>query len=213
MTSKLTYSDAFICRLKCDQCSFLKKDGTKCKNRVCIGYPFCWIHTLKIGGIRLRRSTLPGVQKGLFSDRSYRAGDWIFPFLGEFIDEECYSRRYPRGKIAPYAVLTGDQKDPDTIKRYLETDNGAFFVDAACQRGIASMANGLYGQDLQMLPKTFHNCSYEWRDTDVGSGVWLRAIADIPAGTELFAYKDDGDLNPFREQLTARNRKNEARPC
>lgn len=189
--SRLTFStDDFDCHLQCGRCNHLKNDGTRCKNRVCFGFPICWIHTIQVYGVRLRDSTLPDVGKGLFAARDIPSNSWICPYRGERIGRGCLNQRYGND-TAPYAV---------THRRA--------FIDSACSRGIAAMANGLFRVDGNSMSVRRHNAIIRVR----GNGVWLKSRREIRDGDEIFVwYGDNFILQDSHE--TKRKRGLDSRPC
>lgn len=197
--SRLTFQNGtFRCHLACQQCEYIKPNGLRCKNRVCFGVPLCWIHTKKEYGLRVRPSTLQGAGKGLFTVKNIARGTWICPYLGEVIDLDCLEKRYPGDAVAPYTT-TGTNDDD--------------YVDSACQRGIASMANGNFRGDKPRA-KRDHNADIEVKKKRRNSRgeVWLRALKNIPAGEEIFVWYG----NEYRledDHSTVRKRKGDNRPC
>jgi hypothetical protein len=94
---------------------------------------------LKEKQLCIKDSTIPGAGKGLFAmqDKTtpvhanrlqnpilFRKDEKILTFYGEFIDQQELNRRYQL-KNAPYVV----RLNPHT------------FVDSACKRGLAALAN------------------------------------------------------------------------
>ena len=118
-----------ICPLSSNQCSYIKRNGHRCKNRVVQTNPFCWIHSLQMFGVRVKDSNLIPGQKGLFAERQFRAGELICPYYGDI------ERQDPDPELTePYAVdLRKDQK----------------VVNADCYRSLAANANSNIGLDRQ----------------------------------------------------------------
>lgn len=199
--SKLTFdSDTFKCHLRCDQCIFIKANGQRCRNRVCIGYPVCWVHTKQEYGVRVKDSTVEGAGKGLFAHVAKRRFEWICPYNGEMITQNCLDARYPGDVTAPYAT----QLDVPFAM------GGGDYEDGACVRGVGSMANGLFDVDNTSLPLAAHNATIDQRPGY--PGLWLRAWRNIPQGGEIFVwYGDDYRLND--DHTTKRRVGQDTRPC
>lgn len=122
----------FKCNLECSQCTATNASGFQCKNRVCIGVPLCWMHLLQKNKVRILPSAIPGAGKGLFAlDKSvganaiiFKKGDNIVKYEGEKISHEATEGRYGNS-TAPYTIYVKDN----------------LYEDAACVRGIGSIAN------------------------------------------------------------------------
>lgn len=198
--SKLTFeTDVFRCHLRCDTCTYVKADGHRCKNRVCIGYPMCWIHTKKEYGLRVKDSTVEGAGKGLFTLNGAENGEWICPYVGDEISQECLDTRYPDPEqTAPYAV-----QNEDFI--YEES-----YVDSACVRGVGSMANGLFRRDGRPRAVSLHNAEIEYRID--AKGLWLKARKDIEEGGEILVHYGD-EYRLVDDHITRRRRGDDTRPC
>lgn len=182
----------FRCRLRCDQCTFVKPDGNRCRNRVCLGYPICWIHTKQTYGVKTRPSVLGG--RGLFATRNFQQGDWIVPYVGEIIDEECVNLRYPGDVTATYVL----------------EDTDARFIDSACQRGTGAIANGRFNRRTgRSAPRNLHDAEIATNDQEE---VWLRAIRDIPEGQEILVFYHV-DYMVEDNHTTRRTRRPDTRPC
>ena len=52
--------------MPCERCSATKPNGSRCKNRTCKMYPYCWIHLKSINKLQVKDSTIPNAGKGLF---------------------------------------------------------------------------------------------------------------------------------------------------
>lgn len=185
-------TDNFRCKLHCDQCTHIKDDGTRCRNRVCIGTPTCWIHNKKKYDVRVRDSTI-GNFKGLFAERDFLEGEWICPYIGERITRNCLDQRYPGDITAPYAVKEG----------------GRWVNDSACRRGIGAMANAKFRADGSCRARSQHNAFIDPRPN---RGQWLRADVDISEGEEIFVWYGL-DYRLDMDHKTYRTTRPETRPC
>ena len=66
------------------QCTKIKPDGTQCKNRTLKG-PTCYIHALQ-RGLRVKISSIPDAQMGLFATKDYRRNELIDEYKGSVIE-------------------------------------------------------------------------------------------------------------------------------
>lgn len=151
-------SQTHTCLLETHTCEW--KNG--CKRRVAIGLPLCWQHSRKQYGVRTGPSSIPGAGKGLFAVRDFAKGDVICPYGGRLLTGEQVERLYPGETLAPY----------------VERVSRDVYRDAACVRGIGSVANG-------MRLKSESNAETFVRRTRVP---WLRALKHIPEGTEILNH-------------------------
>lgn len=111
-------SPKFVCRLESEVCTH-----PSCKRKVVIGLPLCWQHSRKILGVGIK--THPTFGKGLYAFKDFSRGDVICPYGGRPVTDSNLDSMYDGH--APYA-LTDDKHGKNT--------------DAACKRGVGSMANG-----------------------------------------------------------------------
>ena len=65
----------------CEQCTAIKANGTRCKNRTCKQYPYCWIHLKSIDKLQVKQSNIPNAGKGLFY-----VGKTNFPAKKKIVD-------------------------------------------------------------------------------------------------------------------------------
>lgn len=183
----------WACRLECDQCDHIRPNGVRCRNRACLGTPTCWTHTISKYGVRAKASTIPGAGKGLFATRAFKAGDWICPYIGEPITQECLDNRYPGDMTAPYA----------------EQIPGGF-VDSACVRGIGSISNALFTNNGRCRSASQHNSVMRYRPSL--RQVWLKATRGVQSGAEIFNWYG----NTYRLEdghVTKTGRGQDTRPC
>lgn len=202
MPSYLTFKTPYFqCRLQCGQCTHIKNDGTRCRNRVCVGYPTCWIHNKIMYGVKVRDSQeIPGI-KGLFATKDFQRDDWICPLNGELIDLGCLNARYPGDRVAPYAVDFVEEGDP-------------LYIDSACERGIGSMSNARFFADGTIKDQGSHNSKIT--EPQPGSGqLWLRATKNIRRNTEIFTWYGAGgyNINEIFPHQTSRRTTADTRPC
>lgn len=152
MTLTFEFEDGthkFSCPVQCQRCEERNANGRRCKNTVCIGVPYCWLHLQNKHHLKIKDSTIPGAGKGVFAwDPKKPAGAYVFPhgkdvikYGGEPITNAEKNRRY-RDKTGPYA-----------IGNYINTK----FEDAACKRGVGAMFNHKRGgrADLKIKDGVF----------------------------------------------------------
>ena len=159
----------FQCNITCTPCGYITASGRACSRNVCIGLPRCWQHTRKEYNVRIKNSSIPGAGKGLFyQDPAYAIGATIdlpavrnlFKYTGQIITEAQYTQRY------------GDEDDtPSMLVPYFSPGPGGRDIDAACQRGIASLIN--------------HSKSANCRIRPVGQDVMVTTTRKLRNGEEL----------------------------
>ena len=120
--------------LQTQQCEFTKTDGHRCRNRVVIGAPLCWIHRKQAQHVQVKESHIEGAGKGVFATNGtnnhaivFHKDDVLFPYHGEHINEEELQRRY-EDHTAPYGVK-------------LRVAGRTLYEDGALKRGIGSLPN------------------------------------------------------------------------
>ena len=185
-------TNEWSCNLLCSRCTHTKPDGTRCKNRVCIGAPVCWVHTRTKYGVCVKTSTIPGAGKGLFASRQFERNEWICPAGGELIDHACLDERYPGDMTAPYAI-----------------DCNTGYLDSACKRGIGMMANAKINATTGKCTALSNHNARSFRRHD---GVWLRATKRIRNGDEIFHHYGGAYRMDF-EHTTSPRRRQDSRPC
>lgn len=192
-STRLTYTFTapdrqFRCELQCGRCTATTTTGGQCSKRTCVGVPLCWMHLLRDGHLRIKTSTVPGANKGLFAVKRgagrdgvvFRRGDLITRYHGERLSEAQVDARYGESNAytAPYAVHVVDD----------------LFENGACVRGVGSMVNHARGARANAK-------------LDVGRGreSVLRATKVIRNGQEIFIdYGSDYRLDEPVSSRTAR---------
>ena len=119
--------------LRCANCKFIKANGEQCKNRVCIGLPYCHIHKKIMQLLKVNKSLIPNAGLGLFAhDGSndkrkilFKNGDIITVYYGELIGKKELENRYDIF-TAPYAI---------------ENRKNRIYEDGALFRGVGSIIN------------------------------------------------------------------------
>ena len=123
-------------QLDTDQCNY-SPNNKRCKNRVCIGLNYYWLHTRKILHLKVTDSIIHKAGVGLFAFNSkqndnaiiFKSGDKICDYNGEIIDEEEKERRYGN-KTGVYT---------------LQINNNGRYEDGAIHRGIWTLLNSPSG--------------------------------------------------------------------
>lgn len=156
-----------------------------------MGTPVCWQHTRKEYGIKTMQSLIPNAGLGLFAIKDFYIRDWICPYVGELVSDECLTDRYG-DDTAPYA-----------------TDHVDGAIDSACMRGTASLANGLFTANGISRAKRFHNAQIVYNPDGI---IWVRATKRINNGSEIYIhygrqYRLEGN------HTTSRIRSIDNRPC
>jgi len=170
----------FECDINTVRCQALKVTGNQARcNRMCaIGTPFCYSHLLSEKRLRIKPSGVPNGGKGLFAQVSrsatdnsivFRRGETIVNYTGEDINTATLNNRYDLDAdnqfTAPYAY---------------EIVKDTSFVDAACNRGVASLVNH--------RPVSKANAKFVKSKTNgVFTGVKLVAKNHIKNNREIFA--------------------------
>ncbi len=82
-------------KLNCMSCQFIKADGLQCKNRVCIGLPYCWLHERFIKHLEVTVSNIPNAGLGVYAFNGtdtreiiFKQGDLVTPYFGQVIDKD-----------------------------------------------------------------------------------------------------------------------------
>lgn len=164
----------FSCAMESRKCEF---EG--CNRRTRKALPYCFWHQRSVLHLIIKKSKIPGAGLGLFACGNtehkggvvFKKGDVVAlyarkgsatrPTIGEWMDNETGSDRYGECLTAPYGV-----DSPGKLK----------FVDTACQRSIASYANGALSADKA-------NTTPEWQQR--GRNLVLVAKRNIHDGEEL----------------------------
>lgn len=189
LTFETNVQNGWRCKLLCDQCTSITVTGRRCRNRVCFGYPTCWVHTKKEYGVKIRPSAHG---KGLFATRDFNANDMICPYIGEPLTPRCLNSRYG-ATTAPYAV--NDQRT-------------GLEIDSACIRGTGAMANGVFNRNGRSAAVTAHNAVlYE----DQGQ-IYLYARTNIAAGDEITVHYGQ-NYRMDSQHSTTRSSRVENKPC
>ncbi|CAM9707189.1 unnamed protein product [Ectocarpus sp. 6 AP-2014] len=181
-------TDRWSCPLARGRCKHQTSAGSRCKNKVCIGFPLCWIHNSIKFGVKGRVSTIANAGQGLFATRDFPRNSWVCPYIGENITKDEANTRYG-DTTAPYTM-----QGPKSLT-----------VDAACKRGIASLANCLFRSNGTVASVNRHNCIASHRPVGDGTpGVWLQTTKSIKAGHEIFLYYGNGGYALDNNHKTSR---------
>jgi len=192
----------FPCDIATVQCIANKRTGdrARCLRNCAIGTPYCYSHLLSEKKLRIKQSTNPRAGSGLFAQVSrsptnreivFRKGDLIIEYTGETIDFAELTTRYDLDEdnqyTAPYAY---------------EIRKDESFIDAACVRGVAALANhkGATQSNAKFVKTRGANGIY--------NGVKLVATENIRNNREIFAsYGNNYRLNePTTHRTTYRRR-------
>ena len=152
---------------ECDRCHFLKPDGTRCRLSTCTTGRYCWIHTKKKFGLRVKPSAVGG--KGLFAAKVFRPRAAISRYTGEVLTLQQKLARYPEDD-AEYVLEVGNR-----------------YIDArSTQSSVARYANDCRG--------TGRPCNAKFRGSTVEA---TRVIGDgqevlVPYGRDYWERGDGG---------------------
>lgn len=185
----------YECELKSQQCIHHGLKG-RCKNRVVMGLPRCWIHTLQHNSLRVLPSTLPHAGKGLFVKAKikpnespnkiiFKKGDFVAEYGGKLESMNRVDRNYGI-YTAPYGVSISSN----------------LVRDAACERGIGSMINH--------QPESKCNCRFSVNYLTKKCNI--KATKNIRNGSELFvnynkSYRFNEPTTHITKPFTRRKRK------
>jgi len=123
---------SFSCKLESNRCAFTLANGNRCKKKVIIGEPYCYIHYLYKHHLKIGPSNISGAGKGLFAiDKSqpqnaiiFKKNQRITEYKGEILTRNELEDRYGN-KTAPYGLAI----------------NHNAYEDCACRRRIGSLSN------------------------------------------------------------------------
>ena len=196
----LQFKQGYRCNIRCGTCAHFKADGQQCRNRVCLGRPYCYAHSKSRLGIKAASV------KHLFATRDFPPGHFICPYVGERIDDACLQARYPGDVQPPYYTPF----PPGANAR------GMAGVDSACFRGLASYVRPKFKPDGTPETLRNHNAVIE-RRLDVVNGrrrnvLWLKSTKRIRAGEEIFCYPGP-NFRDLHDYTTYRTDKEPNDPC
>ena len=185
--SRMAYcTPRFACFLERKQCRYKCKNGLPCSRMVSIGLPHCYHHTIAKYGIVVKDS--PNRGKGLFATKTIRANKWICPYEGAYIDPHVMEERYPGNTVGEYAVEN--------------------VWDAACKRGIGSLANTSSG------PHEPNNAVIAYRNVGASQKLWLKSTQDIAIGREILAnYGQQYELGVVQSKTYRSRARHSPRKC
>ncbi len=129
---KINNEPHFEGKLYTGRCMATTKAGTRCKRHCIIGYEYCYTHLETEKDLKIKDSTIPQADKGLFAynrksgnnDILFEPNDSIIKYNGEKINRDTLNDRYLQYN-APYAI---------------DISSGQY-IDSALKRGIGSLAN------------------------------------------------------------------------
>ena len=133
----------------------------------------------------IRRSTLPGAGKGLFSKVFISRGTPIVEY---------------KGKVHTWKEV---EKMPDERNGYVFYFNSRFVLDAWKHKGFAHFANDAKG--ITRVEGIRNNSEYDTQ----GRHCYIVATRDIPAGTEIFVGYGGEYWHAIRYNLRVEQKKKE----
>jgi hypothetical protein len=174
--------------LAVEQCEFIKKDGTRCKRKVCIGLPHCYSHKIIEYDLKVKESTIPHAGLGLFAyDPDKRAGEIVFkpntklcPYEGDVVPAEEIHTKFGE-YTAPYAIQL----------------NRGMIEDGSIERGIGTLINH--------KPMNRTNCKFS---VTRNNRVWIVSTKNIRNHEELFvSYGREYRMNERGVRTSTNNNK------
>lgn len=129
---KINNEPQFEGKLYTGRCMAITRAGTRCKRHCIIGYEYCYTHLETEKDLKIKDSTIPQADKGLFAynrrsgnnEILFGPNDPIIPYNGETINRNTLDDRYLE-YTAPYAI---------------DVSSGQY-IDSALKRGVGSLAN------------------------------------------------------------------------
>lgn len=141
----------FNAQLETKRCAQMKDDGLQCKNRVCIGLPYCRVHLKYKHFLCIKESTIPNGGLGVFvcnprkdeNEIIFKKGQRVCMFSGEIITQEVLEERYGN-YTAPYALkLKRDvYEDGAKVVGIGALINHKPIAQANCKLSVSGGANG-----------------------------------------------------------------------
>lgn len=183
----------FKCKMKGRRCGSRTRKGTNCKNRVVIGAGDpCWQHRERDLKMVLKQSEIKGAGRGLFAEGVekdkekvvFKKGRVVGEYTGDLLKDKELDERYGEDGTAPYAI--------SGMKGMT-----MYNVDAACNRGLMSMANGV---------PTAENANIKYVGNIKSNGkINIKATKDIKHGDELIAnYGKEYFTSPMKNYHTTK---------
>ena len=161
------------------QCAQIKDDGLRCKRRVCIGMPYCYMHLKFKHFLCIKQSSIPNSGMGVFACNQklpegaiiFKKNERICYYDGEIISKEVLEDRYTKDYTAPYALEINKNR----------------FEDGATHVGVGALINH--------KPMSKSNCRLSITGGKNRKGQII-ATKNIKNNTELFLnYGKQYDLN------------------
>lgn len=199
---KFKYGDTLECNMRCMRC-VARKGGVQCRRTTCYTLPYCWQHLKLVAHLRVGRTTLKDPStgrrfkfRGLFACDAknpggivFRRNDIISPYVGELLSAQELDARYSEDELAPYV---------DVVEVGMDGD---MYIDGACMRGVASLANDAINGSTCTTQKCRNNSFFFSGD---GNYPQLKALRNIRDGDEIFvAYGDEYWDGPVPEHTTS----------
>jgi hypothetical protein len=104
----------------CVRCRGITSDGTRCKRNTCVRRKLCWQHLRKQKGIDVRDSNIDGAAKGLVAYKTFKKGDKIARYTGEYKAlEEAEGSQYALQMSGGNVIDSTDSQDG--LARYANT--------------------------------------------------------------------------------------------
>ena len=172
-------------KLHTGRCSAHTKAGTRCKRHCIIGYEYCYTHLEKEKELKIKDSTIPQADKGLYAfnhtkpanEILFRRDQTITDYNGQHINEAQLNQRYGE-YTAPYTVRI----------------NQNYYVDSALKRSVGSLANTSNNNNARLSTNT------------VNKTIKLKATKPIRNNQEIFvSYGRAYQLNEPNVRFATKN--------
>jgi hypothetical protein len=153
--------------LQCVQCSATTRKGIRCKNTTCIYSEFCGLHTQSLLNLALRQSWIPTANRGLYTTVDIPKHQNIARYTGEL-------KTFAEYDAAPsgygYGISAGRVMDA-----------------ASTQTGLGRYVNDCRAADRRQGHCARSNARFVVSHRNGIATIWVRAIVDIPAESEIYA--------------------------
>lgn len=169
------------------RCTFIDRaSGDRCKNKLGLYPEFCWLHTLKVNNLVIKKSQIKGAGNGLFAgEHPFKKGDLIAQYGSRknFVTENTLQKRcrYKGKKCMEYVFCD----EEGLSKNHLEKHGENCWDGLDIRSTIARFSNSAHGSRFK------YNSEFDL----IRGNPYLVARRDIPAGAEIFT--DYGETYEF----------------
>ena len=160
------------------KCSFVNKvTGERCGNNLGLYPHYCWLHTLKIHNLQIKKSQIPKAGNGLWAgDQGFKKGDIIFRYGFPYnkVTEKVYDLICAEGheRCNEYVYCNWNNKSDKRLKK--EGDDCWEGLDI--RSTVARFSNSAYKSKFR------HNAYFEI----IRGSPYIIASRNIAPGREIF---------------------------